>query len=456
MHSSVKMRFIHSSVKILERIIASQLVAYFDAYDLLPAHQSGFRRNHSTEILLVRLLSDLHCAMDAGHVSLLDLFGVSSAFDSVDYSILLQRLSTSFGLTDKPLEWLRSFLSERTNCATFGSSRSAWVHAPFGVPQGSVLGPLLYIIYTADIGALLSSHGLLHQLYADDVQAYTRCTPDCAVTMVRQLCLAMDFLSGCLASNRLLLNPTKTQFIWLGSLRRLANVDRCLVAQTFPHLVFCDNVRDLEIILDQELNFSAHINQLTHSCYYQLHHLRTVSRSLSHDTAATLVHAFVTSRLDHCCSVLVGLPLTLTAHLDRVLRSAARLIGGVPKFATISGYMRDTLHWLPIRQRIFYRVAVLVWHCFIGVAPVYLQELCRPESTLVGHHALRSSCGGKLLVPRVNTSTMQRLVFSVVASSIWNSLPSQIRLLPKSYTPLVYKLLKTDLFHRGWTGSASE
>ena len=84
---------------------------------------------------------------------------VSSAFDSVDHSILLQRLSTSFGLTDKPLEWLCSFLSERTNCVTFGSSRSAWVLAPFGVPQGSVLGPLLYIIYTADIGALLSSHG---------------------------------------------------------------------------------------------------------------------------------------------------------------------------------------------------------------------------------------------------------------------------------------------------------
>src|SRR6218665_3961753 len=100
------------------------------------------------------------------------------------------------------------------------------------------------------------------------------------------------------------------------------------------------------------LNFSVHINQLTRSCYYQLRQLRNVSRSLSNDTAATLVHAFFTSRFDHCCSVFVGLPLTLTARLNRVLRSAARLIGGVPKYASISGYMRDTLHWLPIRQRI--------------------------------------------------------------------------------------------------------
>src|SRR6218665_3396668 len=85
--------------------------------------------------------------------------------------------------------------------------------------------------------------------------------------------------------------------------------------------------------------------------------------------------------------------------------------------------MRDTVHWLPIQQRI---LLVLVRHCLLGIAPVYLQELCRPLSTLVGRQALRSSSGGKLLVPSVNTSTMQRCAFSVVAPSIWNSLPSQI------------------------------
>src|SRR6218665_3109909 len=96
---------------------------------------------------------------------------------------------------------------------------------------------------------------------------------------------------------------------------------------------------------------------------------RRLTHALLCDAAATLVHAFVTSRLDHCCSVLVGLPLTLTAYLDKVLHSAVRLIGGsVPKYAFISRYMCDTLHWLPIQQRIFYRVAVLLWHCLLGIA----------------------------------------------------------------------------------------
>src|SRR5688572_11687420 len=167
--------------------------------------------------------------MDNGQITLLALFDVSSAFDSVDHCILLKRLAVSFGLTGKPLDWLSSFLTGRTNCAVVGSSRSRWVPAPFGVPQGSVLGPLLYILYTADISSLLRSSGLLHQLYADDIQAYVHCRAADAVASVGLMCRAIDALSGWMASNRLLLNPSKTQFIWLGSRRQLAGVDMHLL-----------------------------------------------------------------------------------------------------------------------------------------------------------------------------------------------------------------------------------
>ena len=103
--------------------------------ELIPSQQSGFRRNHSTETLLLRLLSDFYSAIDRGQVTLLALFDVSSAFDSVDHSILLQRLSTSFGLVDQPLEWLRSFLTDHSNCVVLGSSRSLWVPALLGCPR---------------------------------------------------------------------------------------------------------------------------------------------------------------------------------------------------------------------------------------------------------------------------------------------------------------------------------
>src|SRR6218665_2056964 len=94
--------------------------------------------------------------------------------------------------------------------------------------------------------------------------------------------------------------------IWLGGGRRLVGVDRSSVAIAFPNICFQDSVRDLGVILDQEPSFSLHINQLTSSCYYQLRQLRVVSRSLSCSAAAALVHAFVTSGLDHCSSILVS------------------------------------------------------------------------------------------------------------------------------------------------------
>src|SRR6218665_1754028 len=116
-------------------------------------------------------------------------------------------------------------------------------------------------------------------------------------------------------------------------------------------------------MLDSELTFSHHINLIARKCYYQLRQLRVVSRFLTHQSRLTLVHAFVTSRIDCCCSLLAGLPLGTLARLNRVLRSVARLVGGLSKFSSITAYMRDVLHWLPISERIQYRITAMVSRC---------------------------------------------------------------------------------------------
>src|SRR6218665_2922680 len=110
-------------------------------------------------------------------------------------------------------------------------------------------------------------------------------------------------------------------------------------------------------------------------------------RSLSHDAAVVLVHAFVTSRIDRSCSVLVGLPLGLMGRLDWVLGYAAHLIGHIPKYASVSAYVHDVLHWLPLSQRILYRISALVWQAVTGCAPSYLTDLCRPVSDLASPRA---------------------------------------------------------------------
>src|SRR6218665_4207243 len=127
-----------------------------------------------------------------------------------------------------------------------------------------------------------------------------------------------------------------------------------------------------EDILNIFFNSIYHINLIARKCYYQLRQLRVVSRSLTHQSRLTLVHAFVTNRIDCCCSLLAVLPLATLARLDRVLRSAARLVGGLSKFSSITAYMRDVLHWLPISERIQYRITAMVSRCVLGCAPSYL------------------------------------------------------------------------------------
>src|SRR6218665_3007171 len=109
--------------------------------------------------------------------------------------------------------------------------------------------------------------------------------------------------------------------------------------------------------------------------------------------------AFVTSRIDHSCSVLVGVPLGLIGRLDRVLRSAARVIAHILKYASVSAYMHDVLHRLPVSQRILCRISVLGWRYVTGCAPSYLTDLLRPVSDLASRRALCSSCLLELLVP---------------------------------------------------------
>src|SRR6218665_377993 len=128
--------------------------------------------------------------------------------------------------------------------------------------------------------------------------------------------------------------------------------------------------------------------------------------------------------------VLVGLPLGLIGRLDRVLRFAAHLIGHIPKYASIYDYMRDVLHWLPVPQRILYRISALVWRSVTGCAPSYLTDPCRPVSDLASRRALCSSARGELLVPRVRSALKQRRAFSVIGPLTWNELPLKLRLLP--------------------------
>src|SRR6218665_3630609 len=132
------------------------------------------------------------------------------------------------------------------------------------------------------------------------------------------------------------------------------------------------------------------------------------------------------------------------------------MIGGVPKFGHISEFMRDTLHWLPVRQRIHYRLSTIVWRCVLGIVPTYLLELFILTLSCTGRQSLRSASRGDFVVHHARTAFKQHRAFSIVGPSAWNTLPSEICSLPQDLSSSFYKLLKTFIFVGVWAGSASE
>ena len=248
-----------------------------------------------------------------------------------------------------------------------------------------------------------------------------------------------------MSSNRLRLNHDKTQFVWFGTRQQLSKRDLTSLANLSEALVSDEPTRNLGVLLDSELTMAAHVSKLCQVCFYQLRQIRTIRHSLSTPSRLTLVHAFISSRLDYCNSVLFGASSHLLDRLQLIQNAAARIVLKLRKFDHISAAIRNELHWLPVRRRIVYKLCLLVRNCLAGEAPQYLQELCVPLSGRAGRQNLRSSDRGDLFVPRFRTSRYGRRSFSVAAPSLWNSLPVDIRQL--SGNPEQFKKnLKTVLF----------
>jgi len=185
-----------------------------------------------------------------------------------------------------------------------------------------------------------------------------------------------------------------------------------------------NTARDLGVILDSQLSLDAHVASVCRSSYCQLKQLRPVARSLSIEAAKTLVQAFVSSRLDYCNAIVHGLPEKLMRRLQSVQNAAARVITSARRRDHITPILRQ-LHWLPVRQRVNFKIAVLVFQCLTGHAPAYLADDCQLAADASARR-LRSADTAKCVVRR--TYNFGDRCFAAAGPRLWNTLPLNLRL----------------------------
>uniref|UniRef100_A0A8C6P425 Reverse transcriptase domain-containing protein n=1 Tax=Nothobranchius furzeri TaxID=105023 RepID=A0A8C6P425_NOTFU len=342
--------------------------------------------------------------------SVLILLNLSAAFETVNHGFFLSTLS-SMGFTEKAHAWFESYLTGRSFSVSWLEKSSTVHHLATGVPQGSVLGPLLFAIYTTSLGEIIRSHGFSYHCYADDTQLYLSFPLDNHTVSARTSNCLSD-IPKWMKFHHLQLNLSKTELLVIPA---KPSIQRNISIQNdFLYLAPSKSVRNLGVVIDEHLTFKDHVASVAHSCRFALYNIRKIRPYLTQHATQLLVQSTVISRLDYCNALLTGLSGCTVRPLQMVQNAAARLVFNQPKRAHVTPLFIE-LHWLPLAARIKFKLLTLAYKVRDGTAPIYLNPLAK---AYVSARPLRSSQDGRLAVPTPRSG--QSRLFSCIVPQMWN------------------------------------
>ena len=430
--------------KVVESAALSQYRNHLDLNNQMPKKNAAYTKFHSTETILLRVQSDILMNMDKQRITMLVLLDLSAAFDTIDYGILGQIFEHKFKVKGTAADWFVTYLTNRQQRVQIDDVMSEPHDVKFGVPQGSCAGPVIFLSYLSSLYDVISSLDVDVGGYADDNQLYLSFKPSPEGHSQTE---AMNKLANCISAVRrwmlvhnLKINDSKTEFIIIGSNQQLNKLQQSSITVGNSTVESVSSVRNLGVLFDQNLSMKSHIMNICKKGFYQIYRLRQIRCYFDRSMIERLVHAFITSHIDYANALLFGLPETTIQPLQRLQNAAARLVLMRSKRASATEMLKD-LHWLPVRYRIKFKIALLVYKCLHGSGPQYLCELLteRPCTRI-----LRSSSQRLLLVPRIGRETFGKRSFCYAAPTVWNELPTDVR--SSQSVEIFKKGLKTYLF----------
>jgi len=312
--------------KILERLALPVLQNHITSSANFCVYQSAYRSAHSTETAVLKILDDVHKNTDKGHPSLLLTIDLSAAFDTVDHSKLTERLDKDFGVAGFVGNWIKSYITSRTQFIKFEGEVGPKTAVVSGVPQGSVLGPLLFSTYVSPISRIASHFEISQHHYADDTTLYVRLENLSCVTTNLTECV--DAMRAWFFINGMQINPDKSEIMVIGTRAQLKKVE-CTkkdISIGGASVSFSDTVKILGVTLDKHLSFDKHVSEVCQMMNYHIRGLRHIRPHLTVNQASQLGCSIVFSRLDYCNSVLHGTSVHNLNKLQRVQNNLARVV----------------------------------------------------------------------------------------------------------------------------------
>ena len=356
--------------KVLEKCVLKQLLEHLNNYGLLGNCQSAYRQFHSCETALTLVSNDILNNLDHGLPTFIVMLDLSSAFDTVDHSILIDRLKKQFHIRDTVLQWFNSYLSNRNFNVKIRCSISKGIITLYGVPQGSILGPILFLLYISEIEKIAKLYGLKLHIFADDMQLYISFQHNNILSDIRNIEHCLRHIKLWMSTNFLKVNEDKTQFLVISPKINQYNMfsDLC-ISFGGSTILPSYTAKNLGVTLDSNMSMITYINAITSRGYFYLHNFYKVADKLTYDLKVQLVTTYILPLLDYCNVLLFSATKVDRAKLQKLLNNAVRFIfnlnGKRKRKFHITPYLKK-LHILPIESRIIYKLCLYVYKSIHG------------------------------------------------------------------------------------------
>ena len=395
--------------KVLEKLMFNRLLSFLNNNDILYKLQFGFRSGHSTAMALMALVDHISSSIDSGEFTIGVFLDFSKAFDCLNHKILFEKLE-HYGVRNEALQWFKSYFTNREQYVVFDSHESDKMLITCGVPQGSILGPLLFLLYVNDV--INVSNILLLILYADDTNAFI--SGNDINAMIDTMNEELKKLVIWLQVNKLKLNVKKTHFMIFSSNKRKYDYTNKLYLcnSEIKREVF---TKFLGVMIDQNLNWKQQILHVKKKVARGLGIIRKARKYLNFDALKTLYHSFVYPYLDYCIEIFGSAKSSIIEPLCRMQRKAIRLI-------TNSHYRADTA---PLFERCkiltlpeihVFKTALFMYRIHHDIAPVSFNNMFVRNSQI---HNYDTRSRSKYHVPAFKLDTM-KLTIRVKGVYIWN------------------------------------
>lgn len=400
--------------KVVEYTIKNQVMRFIDDRKLLHDCQYGFRQGRSTNLLLMGLTETVRKCLNEREVSVLVSIDISKAFDQLKHSLLVKKLNVNFNFSRSACRLIWSYLSNRKQYVSLNGRSSCVLNIKSGVPQGSVVGPILFCVFLNDLVDILSYSRCKPFLFADDIQLLWSGERQFMDALEASINYDLSVLNNWMVENSLSINPSKTKALIFKSSRSdifHLNLNICNnIIETVS------NLRCLGVLIDDRLSFESHINNLISRVTFTLRRLYRLNMWLPLSVKQSIAHALLMSQVNYCIEVFSGCSETSKKRIKYVIHKIVRFVYGLRLRAHVSSHLRDFLN-LTFDDYLKFRLLIYLYKI------VFFRE---PESVFRLISFLHSQRNPQIEYALISYAVYENS-FAIRAGRLWNNLPRNLR-----------------------------